>query len=175
MLYLSNPSRQHVTFCFRTTQPKSVPDQVTIRSGQQVEIGHKWSAEDRSMVIEQLRRSGARDAAEAHGHMDRFQGLLYRDAAPVDEGEIMMAHDAVVATQEARTAAQTTRAALGFDRTANRGIQRGGKRLARVTEVEVAEHVDPRDRSNKKDPVHFQMAVDPEGRTDVKAVQDALG
>lgn len=165
-LFISNPSKQNVVFHFRTSVPKdnSGPMAVEIPSGRQVEIGHGWSPEEREYVIKQIEKRGGRDAAEVHATMGKFLGLLYRDNRPVTEGEIVMGHSAVLKTQEERSVAEATRAALAFDRNANQRVR--GKRLARVTQVEVEQEIDPHARRTG-DEVTFSLSVDPEGRGDV--------
>ena len=167
-LYLSNPTKQTVVFYFRTdfTHEKGgAPQFVEIASGKQQELGQSWSREQMGRVMEQLHRFGARDAAESHGELEKFNGLLYRHDFPVDGNEIQMAHDKVVDMQQARSATEATRAALGFDRAAN---EKGrGARLARTTTVEVEQLINPRDRPTG-DEVKFSLTVDPEGHSDIK-------
>jgi len=163
-LYVSNPSKQHVLFLYRDPR-NNLLARIDLQSGGQAEIGRLWSPEETAKVIEQLERFGARDAAESHGAMGRFLGLLYRDMAPVTTGEIEMAHAAMVATQEHRSAAEATRSALAFDRSVNGG--RGGQRRARTTQVEVLEQLAPGARPTGNE-IAFGLTVDPEGSRDMK-------
>ena len=135
-----------------------------ISSGRQVMVGKRWTAAQKANVIEQIERFGGRDAAEAHGQMGRFLGLLYRDMAPVSSEEIEMGHAAMVATQEQRSAAEATRAALAFDRAAN-GAAR--TRRARTTQVEVLEQVAPNVRPTGNEAA-FSLTVDPDARGDAR-------
>jgi len=160
-LYVSNPSKQHVTFHYRLAS--NLLASAEIPSGQQIAL--KISFADKDKVIEQLHRFGARDAAESHGNMGKFLGLLYRDEFVVDSDEIRMAHAAMVETQEKRSAAEATRGALAFDLNANRGTR--NKRLARVTQVEVEQQLEPHARPSGNE-VAFSLSVDPDGRQDVK-------
>ena len=167
-LFLSNPTKQSVTFYYRTdfTHEKGgAPQFVEIAPGTQQPLGQSWTKEQMGRVMEQLHRLGARDAAEAHGELEKFTGLLYRHEFPVDSDEIRMAHDKVVDMQQARSATEATRAALGFDRAAN--AQGRGTRLAKTTGVEVLQEVGPRERPTGEE-VAFSLTVDPEGRSDIK-------
>ena len=166
-LYVSNPSKQDVVFHYRTniTKDTSGPFAIPIASGTQVLLGIDWTREQKNYVIKQILSQGGADAAEAHGRMGKFTGLLYRDNAPVSVEEIHTAHDEVVKDAEDRSVKAATRSALAFDRKAN---ERGkGQRLARVTEVEVIEENAPHIRKTG-DEVSFKMTIDPEGRTDIK-------
>lgn len=161
-LYLSNPTKQARVFQYRLdiTRDGSGPISIDIPSGGQVALGENWSADQRDYVMRQLHRIGARDAAEAHGHLGKFLSLIYRIDFPVDSGEIEMAHEQVVKTQEDRSVEQATKGVLAFDRNANGG--RGGRRLARVTEVEVVEQTAPNARRTGNE-IEFSMSVDPQG------------
>ena len=139
---------------------------VEIMSGCQAEVGHGWTREQKEKVIRHLEIFGARDAAETHRDMGKFLGLLYRDNGLVSADEIRMGHDAVVETQEQRSATEATRAVLGFDRAVNDKTRAKGRRVARTTEVEVEQLSTPDQRRTGAEVV-FKMAVDPEGRTDV--------
>jgi hypothetical protein len=162
-LYISNPSKQNVTFFYRDPI-NNLLARMDIGSGRQVMVGAKWTAAEKARVIEQLERFGSRDAAEAHGKMGRFLGLLYRDMAPISTDEILMGHTAMVDTQEQRTVAETTKAALAFDRVTNGAIR--GQRRARQTQVEVIEQLAPHSRPTGNE-ASFSLTVDPEGRGDI--------
>lgn len=166
-LYVSNPSKQDVVFHYRTdvTRDTSGPFAIPIASGSQVMLGHNWTREQKDYVIRQILNQGGADAAEAHGRMGKFTGLLYRDNHPVSVDEIQTAHEEVVHDAEDRSVKAATRSALAFDKSAN---ARGrGQRLARVTEVEILEEKAPHDRRTG-DETSFKLTVDPDGRTDVK-------
>lgn len=168
-LFISNPSRQQAVFFYRraVTKDTSGPAQVIIPAGGQVEIGHGWAHEETAYVIQQVLRAGGANAAEAHGRMGTFTGLLYRESHPVDVDEILTAHEGVKTAAEERSAANATRGALAFDRTANRGQR---ERLAKVTEVEVRQELAPHQRATGEE-IHFKMAIDPDGSSDVKGIQ----
>jgi hypothetical protein len=164
-LYISNPSKQDVVFHYR--QPLPRPDNllahVMIPSGSGVEIGKRWSAHQKELVIDQLQVHGARDASEVHSKLGRFLGLLYRDNGQITEGEILMGHDQVVDTQRKRSVTEATRGALAFDRKAQ---ERGrGQRVAKVTGVEVRQELEKHQRPTG-DEVDFSLSIDPEGRED---------
>jgi hypothetical protein len=171
-LFISNPSKQQVEFHFRraVTRDTSGPQCVVIQSGCQVPVGHGWPREEIAYIIQQLENQGGANAAVAHGRMGKFTGLLYRDDQPVDEDEIVTAHDAIVTDQEERSVQQTTRSALAFDRSANRNNKngRGGKdRLARVTQVEVIQELEPHQRLTGEE-IRFSLSVDPDAHADAK-------
>ena len=163
-LFVSNPSGQHVLFLYRDPR-NNLLARIDLQSGHQAEIGKAWSAAETALVVEQLERFGARDAAESHGTMGRFTGLLYRDMAPVTTDEIEMAHAALVGTLEERSAAEATRSALAFDRAVNGGTR--GQRRARTTQVEVLEQLEPNARPTGRE-IAFGLTVDPEGSRDMK-------
>jgi hypothetical protein len=162
-LYLANPSLQRHHFHYREPVNNLVQI-VEIVSGSQVEIGHSWTADQQAKVISQLELFGARDAAESHGRMGKFMGLLYRDRGFIASNEIEMAHEAETETRGQRSATEATRGALAFDRTV-RGKARG-RPSARITETSVEEQGSPGERP-RKDAVNFGLSVDPEGRSDV--------
>lgn len=172
MLCISNTTKHHLQFPYRLEkvrkgEPYSHPLQLVIPSGQQVDVGHRWTAEQRAYVIEQLERYGARDAAESYGQMGQFHGLLYRESAPVSEDEIRLGHEAVVDTQEKRAVREAVRGALAFDRNSRKEVAKRRGRPAQITEVEVKQEVAPNSRPTGNE-VAFSLSVDPDGRTDVK-------
>lgn len=175
-IYISNPSRQTVVFYYRraVTKDTSGPSSVTIFSGEQVELGRQWSRDEHAYVIEQIERHGGANAAEAHGRMgSRFTGMLYREVHPVDQDEIVTAHESVKAAAEERSVTQATRGALAFDQVVNNTGKRGSRqRLARVTEVEVIQELMPHTKPTG-DEVHFKMSVDPQGSSDARGVLGA--
>lgn len=169
-IFVSNPSRQAVVFYYRRTisRDTSGPAAIDIPSGGQVELGHGWSPEETAYVISQIIRAGGANAAEAHGKMGSFTGMLYRETNPVDVGEIVTAHESVMKHAEDRSVSNATRGALAFDRAANANKgQKTHGRLARVTEVEVIQELPPH-QSRTGDEVAFKLSVDPEGRADVR-------
>lgn len=168
-LYISNPSRQETVFYYRraVTNDTSGPATVHIPAGGQVEIGHGWAREETAYVVNQILRAGGADAAQAHGRMGKFTGLLYREGHPVDEDEIVTAHEGVLEHAEERSATQAVRGALAFDRMANKGKR--GNRLARITEVEVEQDPPPHSAPTGNE-VHFKMTVDPEGSSDARGI-----
>jgi hypothetical protein len=157
-LYVSNPSRQHVMFYYRTTQHKRSPDVLQIASGGQIEVGQKWSDGDRVTFIEQIRRHGGRSAGEVHGSLARFNGLVYRENVPVGVDEIEIAAEAMIATKNTLTAEAITNTAAGFDRSANGGGR--GKRKAVVTETMITQVVPPGERP-KGNELDFKLTIDP--------------
>jgi hypothetical protein len=169
VLYVSNPSRQMVVFYYRTkiTNDNSGPAVREIPSGAQIELGHGWSRDEIEYVIEQIERTGGISAAEAHGRLGaRVTGLVYREDHPVDEDEITAANASLEKAGEERSVKQATRGALAFDRAANTSKGRTKERLARVTQVEVIEELEPH-RHKTGDEVSFKMTVDPDGRSDI--------
>jgi hypothetical protein len=167
MLHISNPSKQDVTFFYRLNEKEEArrgPMALPIPSGRQVQVGQSWSPPQRAYVIKQLELHGGRDAAETHADMGKFLGLIYRDSARIEGDEIEMAHQALVRTQEQRSAQEATRGALAFDRAAQ-APGRGKQRVARVTEMSIKQEVAPGARPTGNE-IDFSMSVDPEGRGD---------
>ena len=160
-LFITNTTKQDWDFHYRlgVHTGQSAPH-VRIMSGTQREM-QGLSDGDRQVIIKQLEVYGARDAAESHGALKTFTGILYRVGNPVDSEEILMGHEAVVDTQEKRSIGETQRAALGFDRVVQ-SLARGGQRAAKQTTVEVLERGDPREKPTGKE-INFSMTVDPEG------------
>lgn len=158
-VYLANPSTQHVVFHYREPE-NGLLASVAISPGAQEAIGHAWDTAQAGQVIAQIERFGGRDAAESHGRMGRFTGLLYRLDAVVSESEIKSGHAAEVDTRQRRSAAEATKAALSFDRAMNGGKR--GRRPARITQVEVEQLRAPHERPAPDD-VAFSVSVDPEG------------
>ena len=167
-LYISNPSRQDAIFYYRRaiTNDNSGAASVTIPQGGQVALGAGWNREEIAYVIQQILAAGGANAAEAHGRMGKFTGLLYREDYPVAKTEILTAHEGVKAAAEDRSVSQATRGALAFDRATNKGAR---QRLARQTEVEV-EQILPPHTTPTGDEVHFKLAVDPDGSADARGI-----
>jgi hypothetical protein len=163
-LNLANPSFQNHHFHFREPVNNLI-NVVEIDRGCQQEIGHGWSREQTRKVIEQLERYGARDAAEAHGAMGKFAGLLYRDIGQITSSEIEMAHEAEVQTREERSVKAATVSALAFDHSARKPSR--DRPAARVTETIVKQDTAPGVKK-AANPVDFSLSVDPNGRSDVK-------
>lgn len=170
-LFVSNPTTQHFELMLREPRNNKLL-RVAIPSGRQTQIGHDWSAEEKAKVIRQLEKFGARDAAESYGKLSKFLGLLYRDAAAVSEEEIRQGHAAVVTAQEERSVEAATTGALAFDRAVNNPdpSKPRRERRARVTAVEVEEAPAPGSRPTG-DEVRMSVTVDPEGRSDPKALR----
>ena len=167
-LFISNPTKQDWTFYYRDLA--SAPEarllhQLKVPSGRQVEVGHGWARDQIAHVVAQLEAAGAHDAAEASRPIAKFQGLLYRVNGQIEEREIVEAHDSVVATQQARSVNEATKAALGFDRALN--AQSKGRRAARSSTVEVIEQLGPHARATGNE-VNFSLTVDPDGNQAVR-------
>jgi hypothetical protein len=161
-LFISNPSTQEVVFYYRRaiTNDSSGPSAVPIRAGGQVEIGHNWAYAETEYVIRQIIRAGGASAAEAHGRMGKFTGLLYREKHPVDVDEIVTANEAVKVAAEQRSVEKAQLGAQAFDLTTN---QRGrGQRIAKLTEVEIKQEL-PRGQRPTGNEVHFKQTVAPPG------------
>jgi hypothetical protein len=162
-LYVANPSTQNWKFPYR--EPiNNLINVVELPSGTQSEIGHKWSAAQQAKVIEQLQRFGARDAAESHGKMGKFNGLLFRDRGAISSSEIEMGHDAELTTREERSRAEVVKDALGFDRVARKANR--SRPAARETQTVVKQELAPNERPRGTE-VDFDLTVSPEGRSDV--------
>lgn len=167
---VSNPTLQDWVVHFRLGAPGSSElrhlMQFPLPSGAQFEIGHDWDEIQKAQFIRHLETNyGARDAAEVHGGLRRFSGLLYRDIGQITTTEIEQAHESETDTRQERSVQQAVRGALGFDRTARRETkERPG---ARITEIEVKQELARGQRRNGNE-VAFSMTVDPEGRSDVQ-------
>jgi hypothetical protein len=163
-LHLANPSFQNHHFHFREPVNNLV-NMIEIAQGGQVEIGHGWTPAQQALVIKQLERFGARDAAEAHGSMRKFSGLIYRDMGQIEAAEIEMAHEAELQTREERSVKAATIGALAFDRTARAKTR--DRPPARVTETTVRQETAPGVKA-PNGMVDFSMSIDPNGRSDIQ-------
>ncbi|OYY59041.1 MAG: hypothetical protein B7Y55_01135 [Polynucleobacter sp. 35-46-207] len=132
---------------------------IDILSGKQVELGAKWSPEQLSEVIAHLELFGVRNASDSRIKLSEFDGYLYSTGKPITSDSISMAHEKLVEKQERVSASEATKSALAFDAT-SRG--RGGKRMARTSEVEVIQDIPSREKPTGKE-VAFSIAVDPTG------------
>ena len=168
-IYLSNPTKQNYVFHYRLWAERAedrLLRHVAIPSGGQAEIGQGWSPDQTNRVLEQLHLHGAREVSDMWtGNAGGFLGLTYRLDKVIKSEEIHAAHAKVVETQEKRSAAEATKAALGFDRSLNQGGR--GQRRVKVSGVEVQQQVGPHDRPTGEE-VNFSLSVDPEGRSDVR-------
>lgn len=167
-LFVSNPSRQQVEFHYRTaiTKDTSSPQVAIIPYGCQVEIGWGWTPEQQAYVIEQIERAGGAAADVAKG-IEKFTGLLYREARPVSVEEIEIANEKVEEDAQDRSIAQAMRGVAAFDRVANQNQGKQKGRLARSTTVEVIQEMAPHEHRTGKE-VEFSLTVDPEGRSDIR-------
>lgn len=166
-LNIANPTRQDWIVQYRVGAPKT-PEfetlrQFTVPSGGQIDL--QLEPIHQAQLIGHLeQRHGARDAAEVHGRMVRFSGLIYRDMGQIETTEIQQAHEAEMQTREERSVTQAVRGALGFDKAARKPNQtRPG---ARITETTVEQEL-PRGVRRTGNEVAFNLSVDPEGRSDI--------
>ena len=163
MLYVANTTKQNWNHHYRVIE-KHRAYFMEIPSGSQVMVGHGWTKEQTDNVIRQLEKYGARPASEVSRKLENFPGLFYRTDRPISESEIVGGHDAVVESQERRSAVEATKAAAGFD-LAQRD-KRTKKRLAKVTEVSVEQDV-PKNERPKGDEVRFSVGVSDDGQDDL--------
>lgn len=168
-LCIANPTKQDFIFHYRRLAKRAedrILQHVAIPTGSQANIGSGWKSEEVEHVIKQLEAYGGRDAAESyHGKLGKFSGLLYRRQAQIETQEIEAGHESIVDTQEKRSVQETTRGALGFDRSVNGGKR--GARASKTTAVEVIQQLQPGARVTGKE-VNFSMEVDPNGRSDAQ-------
>ncbi len=167
-LYISNPTKQTWEFHYR--MPSHNPtdrilNSVKIPSGGQVILGPQWDEETLQHVVKQLTVYGARHANDAKRLIgSRFTGLLYSLGVHVEVDEIEAAHEAIVEAQTDRSVAAATNAALGFDRSINKGR---ADRRSKTTGVEVTQQLERGKRPTGNE-VNFSLEVDPDGRSDLK-------
>ncbi len=136
------------------------PYYVQIPSGGQITLGEKWNSGQIDSVIKGLEKYGARPVTDLSRNLDKFPGLLYRLDKPITEDQIVSGHDAVVETQEKRSAAEASKSALAFD--ASTRDKRTKRRLAKLTEVSV-EQIKPRNEPDTGKEVHFSLGVSENG------------
>ncbi|WP_186211299.1 hypothetical protein [Burkholderia gladioli] len=167
-IFIANCTKQHLEHHFRSPEHAGKAQVVHIPSGQQREIAKGSSSAAIEAIVRHLDQFGFQDAARVNVKMSEFSGYLYRVGKPVTENQIIGAHDQLVDTQEHRSAAEATRGALAFDNATREKKGAGrGRRLAKVTEVEVRQDVPPGQRPTGGE-VNFSLSVTPEGRTDAK-------
>lgn len=165
MLSVVNPSMQNHIFCYREPV-NNLSVQLRLGLGERETIGHGWTDEQQAKVIAQLERYGARPSTDVSRSMSRFSGLLYNDVRDVQQDEVAEGYTAQLQTREDRTAAMTTSAALGFDKSARQATT--ARPRAKLTETTVQQEVPRNQRPTGKE-VAFNLTVDPEnGRSDVK-------
>lgn len=168
MIYIANTTKQHWHHCFRLPETnKSV--MMEIPSGHQVEVveSKHWTKEQIDSFIANLERFGARAAVDLNGKLDKFPGLLYSTTRPLTEDQIHHGHDAVVEAQEKRSAEEAVRSAKGFDVATRAQGKVRGKRLAKVTEVEVKQDLPPNQKPTGNE-VAFSVSVDESAHSDLK-------
>ena len=163
MIYLTNPTRQHWQFHYRTPD-NNLLAAVEIRSGQQVALGKDWTPEQTEKVIVQLQRHGAREAVDFNSLVRKFSGLMYRVGERVETDEILDANTIVKESLQQRSVDEAVKAAAGFDRAAQSATPGLRRRPARVTEVAVRQQLQPHERATG-DEVRFSLTVDPEAGT----------
>lgn len=166
-LNIANPTLQDWTVPYRLGVPKSpefgILRQFTVGSGCQIDL-HLNAIEQAQLIGFLEEKHGARDAAEVHGRLTNFMGLIYRDMGQIETTEIEQARESDVQAREEQSVRQAVRSALGFDKSARKGnAARGG---ARVTETTVEQEL-PRGVRRSGKEVTFSMSVDPEGRNDI--------
>ena len=164
-LNISNPTHQRHIFLYREPV-NNLELHAFIQPGAQIEIGQHWTAEQQAKVIRQLETHGARDAAEVHGDLGRFSGLLYRDRGVISVEEIHAAHESDITTREERSVSEATLGALAFDRAARTGTSE--RPPATLTESIVQQDVQRGQKRKKGDTVDFSMTVSPDGAKDAR-------
>ncbi|WP_320533660.1 hypothetical protein [Robbsia andropogonis] len=163
-IFIANCTKQNLIHFYRL--PETGRHQhVEIASGQQKEVGKGWTEAQKRAVIDHMESVGFRAAPDAGGALSSFSGWIYRIGRPVTEAQIVDAHDDLVESQEMRSAAEASRAALAFDRSTR--DKKTGKRSAKTTEVEVLQDI-PRNERPTGQEVNFSLSVAEDGRSDVK-------
>jgi hypothetical protein len=163
-LFIANTTKQNFHHHFRVPE-MTRPYFVRIPSGSQVQIERRFGPDSERVIIEQLQKYGARNAKDVSGRLEDFPGIFWRQDRPINEGEIVAGHDAVVDAQERRAAAESSKSALGFDaahrdrKTRRRGVQ--------VTEVEVVQEV-PKGEKPRGNEVSLHVTVSNDGHENVK-------
>jgi len=158
-IHLSNSTTQNIVFFYRDPNTNLLHN-AEIPSGRQVTIGRKnWTAGHADKVVRQVQAFGGHDAAEVHGKIERFHGLLYRVDGIIEAEEIVEGNEHVKVMQNDRSVEQAVNSVLATDRAVN--VDKGRRRVKR-TEIEVAQLV-PQGSKPTGDEVHFTVAVDPEG------------
>ncbi len=160
-IFIANGTKQHLRHFFRPPG-SSRALMVEIPSGQQREIGQGWGPTETKVVVEHMNKCGFRDAQDKSYKPGEVTGIMYRLDKPVTADAIQNEHAALVDTQERRSAAEATKSALGFDASTKGPKGKGGRRLARVTEVTVTQDKSPREPATGNE-VNFSVSVTPEG------------
>jgi len=164
-IYIANTTKQNFHHHYRLPE-MTRPFYVRLESGNQIKIGEDWNTTQTNDFIKRLEKFGAQKASSVSGKLENFPGLFYSTDKPISESQIVGGHEAVVDGQERRSAAEATKSALGFD-AANRDRKRGGKRLAKLTEVTVKQDV-PRNEKPTGKEVEFSVGVSEDGSSNAK-------
>ena len=163
MIYIANATKQLFRFMHRIPESGKVL-MVDIPSGRQMPIGENWNPQQIEAAISHIERFGGRSVNDSRINPDDFDGVLYSAGKPVTSDKIASAHDVLVEKQEKRSATEATRGALAYDK-ANR--DKHGKRLAKVSEVEVVQDVPAREKPTGNE-VNFKLTVSPDGSENAK-------
>lgn len=157
MIYIANCTKQTFRFCFR--QPESGRILILdIASGKQEMFGQSMDASHNAIAVNMLESFGARNHKQMSTDIKDFDGILYSLDKPILADDIEAAHEVLVDKQEKRSATEATRSALAFDAAG----KKNGKRMAKVSAVEVEQVIPARERPTGKE-VNFGVSVETDG------------
>jgi hypothetical protein len=157
-LYIVNCSRQHLNFNYRLIECRQ-PYFLIIKSGHQEMLPgwDKFNDKERDYVIEQLERNGAVEFSAINQKPDDFSGIMFSTGRPATSEKIEQGSEVVLDLAEKRSVRAATLAAESFDAQTMEGGTRG-RRLARITEVEIKQESLPNERFTG-DEAHFRRIV----------------
>ena len=159
MLYIANTTQQ--TFRFMHRGPEMVRDLVLdIPSGMQHVCGENWNKQQLESAINHLERFGGRSVTDSRIKPDEFDGLMYSVDKPISSDRIHDANEVFKIKQQQRAVNEATKSALAFDVATREGKKANGKRLAKVSEVEVVQDIPAREKPTGNE-VQFKVTVDP--------------
>ena len=165
-LYIANTTRQHHTIQVRVPESNRVL-LIHIRSGHQWESGTNLSETQLSAIVAHLELFGGKPVSALRGPKGKgFSGYIFSNKR-IDVDSIMSGNEIVLDEAQDRSVETATASALANDIIINDAGSGRGKRLAKVTGIEVVEETAKGKRSSGKE-MHMSLEVTPQGRDDKK-------
>ncbi len=164
-LYIANATKQNFRFQWRMPETTKIVH-FDIPTGHQIRADEGLDSSQVDSLIQSMDRYGFKKVDDVSRLKD-FDGMLYGPKA-LKEDDISLAHDAVIEKQEKRSAAESTKAALGLEKS-SRDKKNPRTRLAKEVEVEVIQHVDQRNVTG--DEINMRLTVAADGSSNIKLPQ----
>lgn len=162
-LYLVNATKQNHRFQWRMPETSKTVH-FAVPSGHQIRVDEGLNSAQIDDMISHFERYGYRKVDDISSKLLNFDGLMYGPKV-IKEDDFHTAHDAVVEMQEKRSAAESTRSALGMEKGA-RDKRNKRHRLAKEVSVEIVQHVDQRNVTGNE--INMSLTVAEDGSTNVR-------